>query len=240
MILTKVPIQENGERIIFSTSKAEIIEWLYAKNDSIFYFTPHRKTNLREVSLMAVGVVPFSLPFRSEVAQSRLYSPMDCSLSGSSVHGIFQARVLQWVAISFSRESSRPVDWTQVSHIAGRRFTLWTTTWIAMKKNHCIAGHLRDPFMCVPESEWTGTERRPWSEGSGGGANSGRGGYGREGRSWFTGNQRRRRLKAVSGWVALVTSCSLQREITEKKKKRRKKREITVTRAGGYGRELHW
>ena len=53
--------------------------------------------------------------------------------------------------------------------------------------------------MCVHESEWTGIEGRPQSEGSGGGASSGRGGYGREGRSWFTGDQRRRRLKAVSG-----------------------------------------
>ena len=44
-----------------------------------------------------------------------------------SVHGILQARLLEWVAISFSRGSSRPRDWTQVSHIAGRRFTLWAT-----------------------------------------------------------------------------------------------------------------
>ena len=41
--------------------------------------------------------------------------PMDCSPSGSSVHGIFQARVLEWVAISFSRGSSQPRDWTCVS-----------------------------------------------------------------------------------------------------------------------------
>ena len=64
----------------------------------------------------------------SEVAQSRpnLCDPMDCSLPGSSLHGILQARVLEWVAISFSRGSSRPRDQTQVSHIAGRRFTIWT------------------------------------------------------------------------------------------------------------------
>ena len=43
---------------------------------------------------------------------------------GSSIHGIFQARVLEWVAISFSRGSSRPRDRTHVSHIAGRRFNL--------------------------------------------------------------------------------------------------------------------
>ena len=64
----------------------------------------------------------------SEVAQSclTLCDPMDCSLPGSSVHGIFQARVLEWGAIAFSR-SSWPRDWTQVSHIVGRRFTMWAT-----------------------------------------------------------------------------------------------------------------
>ena len=50
-------------------------------------------------------------------------NPMDCSLSRSSIHGILQARVLEWVAISFSRGSSWPRDQTRVSHIVGRRFT---------------------------------------------------------------------------------------------------------------------
>ena len=53
--------------------------------------------------------------------------PMDYSLPRSSIHGILQARVLEWVAISFSRGSSRPRDWTWVSRIAGRRFTFWAT-----------------------------------------------------------------------------------------------------------------
>ena len=54
---------------------------------------------------------------RREVAQScpTLCGPIDCSPPESSVHGIFQARVLEWVAISFSRGSSRPRDQTQVS-----------------------------------------------------------------------------------------------------------------------------
>ena len=56
-----------------------------------------------------------------------LCDPMDCSLPGSPVHGILQARVLEWVAISFSRGSSQPRDRTQVSCIAGRRFTVWAT-----------------------------------------------------------------------------------------------------------------
>ena len=51
------------------------------------------------------------------------------SLLGSSIHRIFQARILgiQGIAISFSRWSSRPRDWTQVSRIAGRLFTDWAT-----------------------------------------------------------------------------------------------------------------
>src|SRR5574337_493665 len=52
-----------------------------------------------------------------------LCNPMDCSPTGSSVHGISQARILEWVAISFSRGSSRPKDQTQVSYIAGKLFT---------------------------------------------------------------------------------------------------------------------
>ena len=51
------------------------------------------------------------------------YNPMDCSLPGSSVRGIFQRRILEWVAISFSMESSRPRNRSQVSCIAGRFFT---------------------------------------------------------------------------------------------------------------------
>ena len=47
----------------------------------------------------------------------QLWNPMDCSLPISSVHGIFQTRVLEWVAISFSRGSSRPRDWTHISCI---------------------------------------------------------------------------------------------------------------------------
>ena len=59
-----------------------------------------------------------------------LFVTLDCSLPGSSVHGIFQARILEWVAMSSSRGSSRPRDWTCVSWvsvIASGFFTHWTT-----------------------------------------------------------------------------------------------------------------
>ena len=70
-----------------------------------------------------------TLSFESDVTQScpTLCDPMDCSLPGSSVHGIFQAKILEWVSISFSREFSWPRDWTRVSCIVGRRFTVWAT-----------------------------------------------------------------------------------------------------------------
>ena len=64
---------------------------------------------------------------KSEVTQSclTLCDPMDCCSPGFSINGIFQA--LEWVAISFSRGSSRPRGWTLVSHIISRCFTIWAT-----------------------------------------------------------------------------------------------------------------
>ena len=71
----------------------------------------------------------WNLKSESETAQlcPTLWDPMDCSLPGSSLHGILQARVLEWAAISFSRGSSWLRDLTQVSRIPGRRFNLWAT-----------------------------------------------------------------------------------------------------------------
>ena len=54
-----------------------------------------------------------------------LCNPMDCSFPGSSVHGILQARILEWIAIPFSMESSQPWGWTWVSRIEGRFVTIW-------------------------------------------------------------------------------------------------------------------
>ena len=78
----------------------------------------------------------------SEVAQlcPALCNPVDCSLPGSSVHGIFQAIVLEWIAISFSSGSSQPRDGTQVSRIVDRRFTIWATREVCI-----LPGDLPDP-----------------------------------------------------------------------------------------------
>ena len=61
-----------------------------------------------------------------------LCEPMDCSSSGSSVHGIFQARILQWVAISFSRITSQPMVRTQVSYFS------CTGRWIFLPLHHLV------------------------------------------------------------------------------------------------------
>ena len=67
-----------------------------------------------------------------------LCDPMDCSLPWmySSIHGIFQARVLQWLAISFSRGSSQPRDWTQVSNPGLPHCRQMTTLYARQQKRH--------------------------------------------------------------------------------------------------------
>ena len=77
----------------------------------------------------------WSRPFRPPVcvvakslqSYPTLCNTMDCSMPGSSVHGILQARILEWVAIPFCRVSSWPRDQTQVSCSAGGFFTIWAT-----------------------------------------------------------------------------------------------------------------
>ena len=72
--------------------------------------TPVRSTNTMKVK------IALSCP--------TVWDPMDCSPPGCSVYGILQARILGWVAILFSRASSRPKDQTHVSHTAGRLYHL--------------------------------------------------------------------------------------------------------------------
>ena len=68
---------------------------------------------------------------------SNSWDPVDYSLPGSSVHGILPARILEWVAISFSKGSSPPRDQTWVSHIGGRFFTVW-----AIREALTVQSHL--------------------------------------------------------------------------------------------------
>ena len=90
-----------------------------------------------------------------------LCDPMDCSLPGSSVYGILQARILKWVAVPFSRGSSWPSDWLQVSKIVGRLFTIWATR-EAPFKGMCIFIFILFIFSVAPvwhvELPWAGIE----------------------------------------------------------------------------------
>ena len=93
----------------------------------------------------------------SEVSQScpSLCDPMDCNLPGSSLHGILQARVLEWVAISFSRGSSQPRDQTWVSRIPGRHFNLRANRYRVATKTG-TGNHLNPApdWWCTPKAEW--------------------------------------------------------------------------------------
>ena len=86
----------------------------------------HLQENIFKAMFYLLKKVHVSKGEQSEVSQlcPALCGPMDCSLPCSPVRGIFQARVLEWAAISFSRGSSQPRDRTRVSRIVGRRFTI--------------------------------------------------------------------------------------------------------------------
>ena len=96
----------------FSTDEAAIcFSPSTCQNGKEIVFHSERKVKMKLLSRVSLFETPWTV----------------CSLPGSTIHGIFQARILEWVAISFSRRSSQPRDWAQVSHIAGRRFTVWAT-----------------------------------------------------------------------------------------------------------------
>ena len=130
-----------------------LFQWAYTGNTTKCYSTFKKEENLAICHSMdkyrrhkamwnKTGTKRQTLHYsihesESEVAQScpTLCDPMDCSLSGASVHGIFQARVLEWIAISFSRGSSQPRNRTLVSRIAVRRFTIRANTWTQIMSN---------------------------------------------------------------------------------------------------------
>ena len=94
------------------------------------------------------------------VTQSRLTlcDPMDCSPPGSSIHGIIQASILEWVAIPFSRISSQLRDQTWISCITGRFFTIWAT-----RKIRYLLLVLPQTMMAeIPVSSVTSTVWDPW------------------------------------------------------------------------------
>ena len=110
----------------------KILTWdIYSFMIAVIFFFCHRHLNLctKMYPWLQILSSPKKKESEGEVALSylTLCSPMDCSLPSSSVHGIFQERILAWAAISFSRASSQPRDRTQVPCIADRQVTVWAT-----------------------------------------------------------------------------------------------------------------
>ena len=94
--------------VIWSNPFTQQVEWHNPREVNWF---KKKKVKVKSPSHVRLFVTPWTV----------------CSLPVSSAHGIFQARLLEWVAISFSRRSSQPRDWTQNSGNVGKRFTVWAT-----------------------------------------------------------------------------------------------------------------
>ena len=90
-----------------------------------------------------------------------LWDPMDCSPPGSCVHGILQARIPEWVAISFSRGSSWPRDRTRVACLPGRFFTIWAPGKPFRNKGHSKPKALESSWNHPPGSP--GENCLPWN-----------------------------------------------------------------------------
>ena len=123
---------------------SKVSKWVWARLLSNYCLCPRTTESVRFCtrSLWGQSLFPITLQLSWKyalcvlVTQScpTLWDPMDCSSPGSSVHGIFQAKIQEYVAFPFSRESSQPRDQTQVFHVTGRFFTVWATS-EALKKD---------------------------------------------------------------------------------------------------------
>ena len=104
----------------------------------------HFFSNWKENNIIYLGLCLSLYPYGHKMVVAllclTLSDSMDCSPPGSSVRGILQVRILEWVAIPLSRRSSWPRDHTQVSHIAGRFFIVPSNS--DGKESTCNAGDL--------------------------------------------------------------------------------------------------
>ena len=117
--------------------KVDMIEWLTYTHIPTYYFSP-------------IFMILLLLYAQSCLT---LCDPMDCSPPGS-VHGTFQSRILEWVAISYSRRPSRPRDWIHISCVPciGRQILYQCTTWETHFHGFLIGIFLLALFsLCKPE-----------------------------------------------------------------------------------------
>ena len=118
----------------------------------------HQITCLCQLCLGYV-VTYFILKWSCSVMSDSLRPHGRNSLPASSMHGILQARILEWLAISYSRGSSWPRDRTQVSHIAGRLFTVWG---IMIKSIFVLTGRVQS-FVVVQSLSHVQLFATPWT-----------------------------------------------------------------------------
>ena len=109
--------------------QARILEWVeifFSRGSGIQPMSPALAGGFFTTEIFFFLKSPYLLKVKVLATQSclTLCDSMDCCPPGSSIHGILQARILEWVALPFSRESSQPGNQTQVSHIACRFFIL--------------------------------------------------------------------------------------------------------------------
>ena len=121
LLLSTGPTSTSVTAYVFLCAAVILNSWKILIYAFFSHVSPLPKNALCPFSTTSLG-----LPLMHFVAQSclTLCNPMNCSPSGSSVHGTSQERVLEWVAMSFSRGSSQPRDQTQVFHTAGGFFTV--------------------------------------------------------------------------------------------------------------------
>ena len=107
------------------------VDWVLeggpSKLSTCYSSSHNQKNSSGDVIPKALFLLVVSCMYLAAPLCLTLFDPMDCSLPGSSVHGILQERILEWVAMPSSRGSSQPRDGAQVFLIAGRFFIFWTT-----------------------------------------------------------------------------------------------------------------
>ena len=129
----KIIIWSNMTTVVrLRSSGLKDLQWFEALlSRRVFTILLSYLVHLSHINFLSGSLPWYFLPDENLVSQScrTLCDPMNyCSLPSSSVHGILQGRILEWIAISFSRGSSQRRDGTQVSCIAGGFFTNWTTS----------------------------------------------------------------------------------------------------------------
>ena len=118
---------------VHGISQARVLEWgaiAFSRGILTLYLNGKIKlVSRREILIFVEPPVLLKLLRKCELLSCvQLFgTPMDCSQPDSSVHGTFQSRILEWVAIPSPRGSSQPRDWTRISHIVDRFFTIWAT-----------------------------------------------------------------------------------------------------------------